>query len=450
MITVIGSYAVGMTIKTERFPVAGETVPGHSFALLHGGKGSNQAVGCARLGGDVFYYTCLGKDTFGEEAMKLYREEGMDVSCMKFSDTMSTGVGLVTVNAEGENQITIDIGANNDVYPADIDKLLETIKKSSLVLMQLELGCDFARKRGHSMPPCKPSRGQWRLAALRPPQEKALQSEAQAGELEMILSQGREKGDPEKLAERFSFAYPAAYLPSKIAVSALTKSGVTLDQSPRFLMPDRVSGVDRGLAAHAFLQYVDWKKDLDEKGLLAQLSLMLEREQLTREEADALELGKLGRFFQSPLAARMKSSQGFQREWPFSLRMGARELFGVDSPAAVSVQGIIDACFLENEGWILVDYKTDYVRGRGPEAWQAAADRHAMQLQLYALALEKLTGKPVLERHIVLLSVGEALLVEPVSLEPLAWREIPPQALPSPEESVWDVREELSKALEPI
>ena len=141
-ISVIGSYAVGMTMKTERFPVAGETVPGHSFALLHGGKGSNQAIACARLGGNVFYYTCLGRDSFGEEAIKLYAEEGVDASQMKFSDSMSTGVGLVTVNKDGENQITIDIGANNDVHEKDIDGIAEIIKKSSLVLMQLELNMD--------------------------------------------------------------------------------------------------------------------------------------------------------------------------------------------------------------------------------------------------------------------------------------------------------------------
>ena len=73
IITVIGSYAVGMTIKTERFPLCGETVPGHGFSVLHGGKGSNQAIAAARLGGNVFYYTCVGKDSYGEEAFSLYK-----------------------------------------------------------------------------------------------------------------------------------------------------------------------------------------------------------------------------------------------------------------------------------------------------------------------------------------------------------------------------------------
>ena len=142
MITVIGSYAIGVTIKTERFPVAGETVFGHSFALLHGGKGSNQAVGCARMGAKVFFYTCLGKDTFGENAIKLYEQEGIDVSGTKYSDSKATAAGLVTVNGEGENQIVMDYGACNDIGLEDIDNLLPQIRESSLVVMQLELGIE--------------------------------------------------------------------------------------------------------------------------------------------------------------------------------------------------------------------------------------------------------------------------------------------------------------------
>lgn len=142
LITVIGSYAVGMTIKTNRFPLSGETVPGYGFSVLHGGKGSNQAVAAARLGGNVFYYTCVGKDSYGKDAIMLYEQEGVDASAVKLSENMSTGVGMVAVNKSGENQIIIDIGANNDIGAADIDKIVPAIKKSSYVLMQLEINID--------------------------------------------------------------------------------------------------------------------------------------------------------------------------------------------------------------------------------------------------------------------------------------------------------------------
>lgn len=142
LITVIGSYAVGMTIKTNRFPLIGETVPGYGFSVLHGGKGSNQAIAAARLGGDVFYYTCVGNDSYGKEAFKLYKQEGVNASAVKLSDNLSTGVGIVTVNNAGENQIIIDIGANNDIEATDIDKIIPAIKKSSYVLMQLEINID--------------------------------------------------------------------------------------------------------------------------------------------------------------------------------------------------------------------------------------------------------------------------------------------------------------------
>ena len=75
-IAVIGSYAVGMTIVGGHFPKPGETVPGRNFQMTHGGKGSNQAVAAARMGAEVIYGTCVGQDTFGDSALKMYEEEG--------------------------------------------------------------------------------------------------------------------------------------------------------------------------------------------------------------------------------------------------------------------------------------------------------------------------------------------------------------------------------------
>ena len=124
-IAVIGSYAVGMTISGEHFPIPGETVPGHDFIMCHGGKGSNQAVAAARMGAQVVYGTCIGADSFGDNAMKLFADEGMDATAVKRSETgQSTGVGLVLVNAEGENEIVIDFAANKEFSPADVDRML--------------------------------------------------------------------------------------------------------------------------------------------------------------------------------------------------------------------------------------------------------------------------------------------------------------------------------------
>lgn len=143
-IAVIGSYAVGMTIVGGHFPAPGETVPGRNFQMTHGGKGSNQAVAAARMGAEVVYGTCIGEDTFGDMAMKMYQEENIDASYVTRSKTgLSTGVGLIFVNENGENEIIIDFAANREYSRRDIDAMMPVIRQCKLVLMQLECSMDI-------------------------------------------------------------------------------------------------------------------------------------------------------------------------------------------------------------------------------------------------------------------------------------------------------------------
>lgn len=140
---VIGSYAIGMTITCNNFPAKGETVRGCNFELMHGGKGSNQAVAAARLGGDVIYSGCVGNDSFGDKCFQLHKEEKTDTSCIRRSRKgLSTGVGLVLVNAEGENEIVIDLAANLELSCQDIDDIMPVLRQCGLVLMQLEINME--------------------------------------------------------------------------------------------------------------------------------------------------------------------------------------------------------------------------------------------------------------------------------------------------------------------
>lgn len=152
-IAVIGSYAVGMTICCDHFPVGGETVPGHNFEAMHGGKGSNQAVAAARMGADVIFGSCVGQDSFGDQCFKLYDQEHIDASYVKRSQTgQSTGVGLIYVNGDGENEIVIDFAANNELMPEDIERMIPKLKQCGLVLMQLEIDLKtvaYTAKRCH-------------------------------------------------------------------------------------------------------------------------------------------------------------------------------------------------------------------------------------------------------------------------------------------------------------
>src|SRR5437879_11445280 len=111
-ITVVGSYATGLTMRVERLPSPGETLLGTGYRVDYRGKGSNQAVGCARLGAEVAFVARIGKDDFGGMALRLYREEGIDVAYVQQTAEQSTGVGFILVeDGSGNNSIELDPGA---------------------------------------------------------------------------------------------------------------------------------------------------------------------------------------------------------------------------------------------------------------------------------------------------------------------------------------------------
>jgi len=139
-ITVVGSYATGLTMKVERLPCTGETLLGTGYRVDYGGKGSNQAVGSARLGAKVNFVARIGKDAFGEMALTLYRDEGIDVAYVKQTVGASTGVGFITVEAaSGNNCIVIDPGANELLTADDISRCSAAFESTSVVLTQLEI-----------------------------------------------------------------------------------------------------------------------------------------------------------------------------------------------------------------------------------------------------------------------------------------------------------------------
>jgi ribokinase len=152
-ITVVGSYATGLTMRVERLPSPGETRLGTGYRVDYGGKGSNQAVGCARLGARVSFVGRIGKDAFGEMALGLYRDEGIDVAYVKQSDGVPTGVGFIIVDAGGHNCITIDPGANELLTAADVSPCEAAFDGAAVVLTQLEIpvaAAEAAMARGRA------------------------------------------------------------------------------------------------------------------------------------------------------------------------------------------------------------------------------------------------------------------------------------------------------------
>lgn len=138
-IVVVGSTNMDMVIKTNHIPVPGETVLSGSFFMNPGGKGANQAVSAARLGGEVTFVSKVGNDVFGKQSTQLFEVEGINTSYMLSDDELPSGVALITVDKDGENSIVVASGANANLLPGDLAEALDGISQETIVLMQLEI-----------------------------------------------------------------------------------------------------------------------------------------------------------------------------------------------------------------------------------------------------------------------------------------------------------------------
>src|SRR6202022_178668 len=126
-------------MKVARLPTTGETLLGSGYRVDYGGKGSNQAVGCARLGAQVSFVAKIGKDAFGAMALQLHRDEGIDVAHVEQTADAPTGVGFIIVeSASGHNCITIDPGANELLTAADISRCAAALDPTRVVLPPLK------------------------------------------------------------------------------------------------------------------------------------------------------------------------------------------------------------------------------------------------------------------------------------------------------------------------
>jgi ribokinase len=138
-IIVVGSFAVGMTIRASKLPIFGETMLGTDFDMGPGGKGSNQAVATARLGARSSLVAMVGTDKLASIATDLYSAEGVDASLVTPSAERPTGVGFIILNAKGENFIILDMGANELMDAAAVDAAEAAIAASDVVMTVLEV-----------------------------------------------------------------------------------------------------------------------------------------------------------------------------------------------------------------------------------------------------------------------------------------------------------------------
>lgn len=139
IITVVGSFAVGLTLRTPVMPIFGQTLIGSDFDMGPGGKGSNQAVATSRLGATSALVGIIGADKLAEIATDLYAAEGVDTTYLLQTTERPTGVGFIILNPKGENFIILDMGANNLMDAAYVDTAEAQIAKSDIVMAVLEI-----------------------------------------------------------------------------------------------------------------------------------------------------------------------------------------------------------------------------------------------------------------------------------------------------------------------
>lgn len=138
-VVVVGSTNMDMVVQTERIPVPGETILSGSFFMNPGGKGANQAVAVARLGGEVVFITRLGNDMFGKRFQQLFVAEGMDARFINLDDKRPTGVAMITVDRHAENCIVVASGANAAMQPVEVQEALQQVHGAGILLLQLEV-----------------------------------------------------------------------------------------------------------------------------------------------------------------------------------------------------------------------------------------------------------------------------------------------------------------------
>ena len=141
-ILVIGSVNVDHVLDVEALPLPGETSAGSNYRLTPGGKGANQAVACARLGGNTQFLACVGDDPGGHEAVAALAGDGIDTSALEVSTGSRTGVALIFVNTQGENCIGLSAEANAELTMETVRKNRSSITASDYLLMQLEVPLD--------------------------------------------------------------------------------------------------------------------------------------------------------------------------------------------------------------------------------------------------------------------------------------------------------------------
>jgi ATP-dependent helicase/nuclease subunit A len=179
---------------------------------------------------------------------------------------------------------------------------------------------------------------------------------------------------------------------------------------PRFIQEKtKLTGAEYGTVMHSVMQHIDICGDLSMEGLKAQLKRLVLEEKILPGHAEIIDLKGVQSFFASDIGNRMLTADKIRRELPFSVMLQAKRFYPEMKNAEenIFVQGIIDVIFDEDDEMVLVDYKTDHTYN-GAEL----TEKYALQLNIYAEAIEKILRKKVKEKYLYLFHSGKLLRVK--------------------------------------
>lgn len=138
-ILVVGSANMDMVVSARSFPKPGETVLGRTFGMYPGGKGANQAVAAAKLGGEVDFLGKIGRDVLGDRLVTSMKREGVRLRHLLLDPSSPTGIALITLDARGQNEIVVVSGSNMKLTPGDAGSRRAAFSRARVLLLQLEI-----------------------------------------------------------------------------------------------------------------------------------------------------------------------------------------------------------------------------------------------------------------------------------------------------------------------
>ena len=214
----------------------------------------------------------------------------------------------------------------------------------------------------------------------------------------------------QKIKSNAQYVYPyeeLRFLQSKASVSRLVHSAeddrFAFCEKPAFMMGDKLSGAGRGTAMHHVMQFINFEPNVD---VPAEIERLLEWKFITPQEAASVDIAGIEHFFKSELYRRIISSNTVRREMRFLSEIAANRIDNtVNIDANIIVQGAIDLCFVEDDGVVVLDFKTDRV-----DSLAQLVDCYGEQLEIYSTAAQKIFGMPVKEKIIYSFHLGESIL----------------------------------------